>query len=249
MNKKILLTTIALSAISATWAYAMYGTGQWDWQRMYQWHWWGSHMHKHWCKMWIMIWHHEEMKKAFENAPVNVKAIMEKKKSGKIITDTEKQTVKDYMQKEWIKMWKYWDKRWRMWDRHEEMKKAFENAPAYVKAIMEKKKSGKTITDTEKQTVKNYMKEHRPPNMHAVKKYKDMIEKKYWAKLDAMSTEQLTNLQSKIKTLSTTVKDSTTYTEDKKRLYSEVLWALDISVKGRLQKNDASSILDSLFNK
>jgi len=64
-----------------------------------------------------------------------------------------------------------------------------------------------------------------------------------------MSTEQLTNLQSKIKTLSTTVKDSTTYTEDKKRLYSEVLWALDISVKGRLQKNDASSILDSLFNK
>jgi len=49
MNKKILLT-IALIAITATWAYAMYGTEQWGWQGIHQWKW----IHQ-WKGMWQ--WH------------------------------------------------------------------------------------------------------------------------------------------------------------------------------------------------
>ena len=253
MNKKLLLTTIALGAISITWAYAMYGTGQ-MWNDKWQWNWWWANMHKHWG---MMRWHHEQMQKMLENAPANIKAIMEKRKNGQELTDTERETLRDYMKEQWVKLGKHWCKMWMMrWHNeherewhHEQMQKVLENAPANIKAIMEKRKKGESITDTEKQTLENYMKEHRPPNMHAVKKYKDMIEKKYWAKLDGMSKEQLTNLQSKIKTLSTTIKDSSNYTEEQKRLYSDVLTALDMAVKMRLDTKNASDIIDNLFNK
>ena len=250
MNKKVLLTTVALSIIIAWWAYAMNGTGQVQNQ---QWWWMMEKFWKHgWCFMkghhkWIMK-NDEMFKERFKDAPDNIKAIITKKQSGQTLTDQDKTTMKDYMKKQWLEM----------------MAERFKDAPDNIKAIIAKKQSGQTLTDQDKTTMKDYMEKqwwmrhkrgkNRPGNKwfnrQNLNTYKNVIEKKYWDKLNKMSEEELKNMQTKIKNLFTQIKDSNTYTEEKKRSYSEILWALNMIVQEKLTANNSSiDIINSLFNK
>lgn len=104
MNKKILLTAIALSAITATWAYAMYWSGQWIWFQFKKqnYTWW---FHSNFTKIQIA-----------DNAPENIKAIFEKKQNWQMLSDEERQNLMNYMKEQWFNIaWNKKIKWYRQW--------------------------------------------------------------------------------------------------------------------------------------
>lgn len=114
------------------------------------------------------------MERHLEDAPQEIKDLVEKKRNGESLTDEEKTTLKDYA------------KSLRAERKVKMAERLMENAPENVKTILEKVVNGEEITDEEKETIKTYHKEIREQKKLERQEYRELRKK-------ARSGEELTS--------------------------------------------------------